>query len=374
MVRKMHKKSFCLTGQPPYFDEVDTLMVEAIKKFIFPGAVLLFSKEGLILFHKAYGVGNIFSRHPVSLHTLFDLASLTKPLATATSMMALVKGGKLALKNQLGQILPELKNSEKNEIRIEHLLSHTSGLPDYYPYYKVLEKYPVHERKHQLRCMLKNVPLKNPIGHTRLYSDLGYMILSWIIETTAKCKIDRFVNDEVFNPLGLRNLFYQNLCEKKKNIQYAATEMCPWRKTLVEGVVHDENAFIMGGIEGHAGLFGTAEDIHRLLAHILTVYTDELFKGIFPAHLVKIFLKRFKNFDRALGFDTPSDKNSSSGHFFSPQSVGHLGFTGTSFWMDLQRSIIVILLTNRIHPDRKNENIRKFRPVLHDAIMSKIKK
>jgi serine-type D-Ala-D-Ala carboxypeptidase len=374
MVRKVHEKSFCLAGQPPYFDEIDNLMVEAIKKFIFPGAVLLFSKGGLILFHKAYGVGNIFSRHPVSLHTLFDLASLTKPLATATSMMVLVKDGKLALKNQIGQILPELKNSEKNEIRIEHLLSHTSGLPDYYSYYKVLEKYPVHERKQKLRCMLKNVPLKNPIGHTRLYSDLGFMILSWIIETTAKCKIDRFVNDEVFKPLGLRNLFYQNLYEKKKNIQYAATEMCPWRKFLVEGVVHDENAFIVGGIEGHAGLFGTAEDIHRLLVHILTIYTDELFKGIFPAHLVKIFLQRFKNFDRTLGFDTPSDKNSSSGHFFSRQSVGHLGYTGTSFWMDLQRSIIVILLTNRIHPDRKNENIKKFRPVLHDAIMSKIKK
>jgi serine-type D-Ala-D-Ala carboxypeptidase len=372
MIRKEDKKSFWLDGHPLCFDEIDNLMLEAIKKFVFPGAVLLFSKEGLILFHKAYGVGNIFSRYPVSLHTLFDLASLTKPLATATSIMALLRDGKLALENQIGQILPEFKKSEKNEIRIEHLLSHTSGLPDYYPFYKVLEKYPVHERKPHLRYLLINVPLKNPIGQTRLYSDLGFMILSWIIERTAKYKIDRFVNDEVFKPLGLRNLFYQNLNEKKKNIRYAATEMCPWRKTLIEGVVHDENAFVVGGIEGHAGLFGTAEDVHRLLDHILTIYADALFKGIFPAHFVKIFLQRFKNFDRTLGFDTPSEKNSSSGHLFSPKSVGHLGFTGTSFWMDLQRSIIVILLTNRIHPDRKNENIKIFRSALHDAIMSKI--
>jgi serine-type D-Ala-D-Ala carboxypeptidase len=374
MTQKVHKKSFCLPGHPACFDKIDHLMVEAIKNFVFPGAVLLFSKDGLILFHKAYGIGNIFSRFPVSVNTLFDLASLTKPLVTATSIMALVRDGKLSLENQLGHILAEFKNSEMNEIRIEHLLSHTSGLPDYYPYYKILEKYPVQERKAQLRYFLINVPLKNPIGQTRLYSDLGFMILSWIIERTAKCSIDRFVNDEIFRPLGLENLFYQNLYEKKKNFQYAATEICPWRKTLIEGFVHDENAFVVGGIEGHAGLFGTAENIHRLLEHILTIYNDDLFQGIFPAHFVKIFLQRFKNFDRTLGFDTPSDKNSSSGHFFSRDSVGHLGFTGTSFWMDLKRSIIVILLTNRIHPDRKNENIKKFRPALHDAIMSKILK
>jgi serine-type D-Ala-D-Ala carboxypeptidase len=260
-----------------------------------------------------------------------------------------------------------------NEIRIEHLLSHTSGLPDYYPYFKILEKYPLHERKTQLRFLV-NTSLKNPIGHTTLYSDLGFMILSWIIERTASCRIDRFVNDEVFKPLCLENLFYQDLHEKKKIAKYAATEICPWRKSLIEGVVHDENAFAVGGIEGHAGLFGTTDDIHRLLKHIWSIYTDNFFKGLFPSDFVKVFLQRFNRFDRALGFDTPSDKNSSSGHFFSRDSVGHLGFTGTSFWMDLQRSIIIILLTNRIHPDRNNEIIKKFRPVLHDAIMSKIKK
>jgi serine-type D-Ala-D-Ala carboxypeptidase len=128
----------------------------------------------------------------------------------------------------------------------------------------------------------------------------------------------------------------------------------------------------VGGVEGHAGLFGTAQDIHRLLDHILAIYNDDRFKGLFPSDLVKMFLHRFDRFDRALGFDTPSDKNSSAGHFFSRDSVGHLGFTGTSFWMDLQRSIIVILLTNRIHPDRNNEKLKNFRPVLHDAVMSKL--
>ncbi len=369
-----HNKRSCSSGRSIYFDEIDSLMCNAIKNFVFPGAVLLFSKNGSVLFHKAYGVSNIFSGRPVFLNTVFDLASLTKPLATATSIMALVRDSKLALDDPLGQILSEFENTEMNKIRIDHLLSHTSGLPDYYPYFKILEKYPLHERRKRLRHLLVNAPLKSPIGHTAFYSDLGYMILSWIIERTSSSRIDRFVNDEVLRPLCLENLFYQDLHGKKRNAEYAATEICPWRKTLIEGVVHDENAYAVGGIEGHAGLFGTSKDVYRLLEHILTIYNNDLFNGLFPSDLVRIFLQRFNDFDRALGFDTPSDKNSSSGHLFSRKSVGHLGFTGTSFWMDLQKSIIVILLTNRIHPDRNNENLKKFRPVLHDTIMSKISK
>jgi muramoyltetrapeptide carboxypeptidase LdcA involved in peptidoglycan recycling/CubicO group peptidase (beta-lactamase class C family) len=368
-----HKKKR-LSGQSTYFYEIDSLMAEATRKFVFPGAVLLFSKNEEVLFHKAYGIGNIIKNFPVALNTVFDLASLTKPLATTTSIMALVRDGKLTLEDQLGQILPEFKNSDKNEIRIEHLLSHTSGLPDYLPYFRILEKYPLHERKSQLRQLLLDTHLKNSIGHTTLYSDLGFMILSWIIERTAGVRIDRFVTDEVFSPIGLTNLFYQDFYEEKKMVDFAATEICPWRKTLIEGVVHDENAYAVGGIEGHAGLFGTAEDIHRLLKHMLLIHNESLSIGLFPTHVVKTFLQRWNSFDRSLGFDTPSDKNSSAGHFFSRDSVGHLGFTGTSFWIDLQRSIIVILLTNRIHPDRNNEKLKKFRPVLHDTIMGNILK
>ena len=357
------------------FHEINNLMIEAVKKFIFPGSVLLFSKNGSILFHKAYGIRNIFSNSPVSLNTVFDLASLTKPLAVATSIMVLVRDGKLDLQERIWKILPEFKKSKMNKIGIEHLLSHSSGLTDYIPYFKILEKFPFHERKTRLRSLLVNAPLKNPVGCTTLYSDLGYMILSWIIERTANRKIDELLNDEVFRALGLENLFYHNFYNQKKIVaEYAATEICPWRKTLMEGIVHDENAFAVGGIEGHAGLFGTAENIHRLLMHFLTLNNDSYFRGLIPNDLVKIFFQRFKGFERTLGYDTPSNGNSSSGSLFSRESVGHLGFTGTSFWIDLNRSIIVILLTNRIHPDRKNENLKFFRPILHDAIMGKILK
>lgn len=369
------KCSFLVSGPSSAFSQIDNLMMDAIRKFVFPGAVLLFSKNDSVLFHKAYGIRNILSNCPVTLSTVFDLASLTKPLAVATSIMALIRDRKLGLQDRTREVLPEFKNSKMSEIRIEHLLSHTSGLSDYIPFYKNLEKYPLVERKSQLRHLLASSPLKNPVGQTMLYSDLGYMILSWIIERTANRTIDEFVKDKVFRPLGVENLFYQDFYnQNKKEAEYAATEICPWRKTLLEGVVHDENAYAVGGVEGHSGLFGTAEDIHRLLRHILAIYNDSYFKGLFPSDIVKMFLQKYKNSGRTMGFDIPSDNNSSSGHQFSRESVGHLGFTGTSFWMDLNRSIIVILLTNRIHPDRKNENLKNFRPVLHDAIMSTILK
>ncbi len=356
------------------FGEIDNMMIEAAKRFVFPGAVLLFSQEGSIMFHKAYGISNIFSGSPVELDTIFDLASLTKPLATATSFMALVRDRKITLTDTLGQILPEFNQLELKKIQIGQLLSHTSGLPAYHPFFRVLEKYPPHKRETQLRQMLVNIPLQNPIGNTTLYSDLGFMILSWIIQRLADSRIDRFADDEVFKPLGLENLYYQDIFKKKKKAGYAATEICPWRKTLIEGLVHDENTFVLGGVGGHAGLFGTAQDIHRLLNHLLTIYNDELFQGLFPSYVVKSFLKKRKGFARVMGFDTPSEKNSSSGHLFSQDSVGHLGFTGTSFWMDLKRSVIIILLTNRIHPDRNNEKLKKFRPTLHNIIMENILK
>jgi CubicO group peptidase (beta-lactamase class C family) len=154
---------------------------------------------------------------------------------------------------------------------------------------------------------------------------------------------------------------------------FAATEQCPWRKDLLVGRVHDENTYVMGGVQGHAGLFGTAVDVHRLLVELLSAYHGRPLAGCFEPDLVRLFFQRWAGTDRTLGFDTPSVENSSSGRFFSTNTVGHLGFTGTSFWMDLDQAVIVILLTNRIHPTRNNETIRQFRPKLHDAVMKRIK-
>ncbi|MFO8085479.1 MAG: serine hydrolase [Desulfobacterales bacterium] len=354
------------------YNEIDKLMKRAISDFVFPGAVLLFSKNGSVHFHKAYGISNVFTNNPVVPDTIFDLASLTKPLAAATSIMALITDKMLVIEDSLSGLLTEFESSDKKDIRIDHLLTHTAGLPDYHPFFEHLEKFPANERKAKLRQLLLNVPLKNEVGKKTLYSDLGFMMLEWVIGCLAGCSIDRYVKHKVFDPLGLSNLFYQNVHEKRKRSDYAATEICPWRKTLIEGIVHDENAFAVGGIGAHAGLFGTAQDIYRLLKHLLLIYSDSSFKGLFSSELVKKFLLKYDGLDRTLGFDTPSQNRSSSGSLFSDQSVGHLGFTGTSFWIDLQRSIIVILLTNRVHPDRNNQKLRNFRPVLHDAIMYRL--
>ena len=174
--------------------------------------------------------------------------------------------------------------------------------------------------------------------------------------------------------MELDKLFFVDLKKPDRTKSFAATEQCSWRKQIIQGVVHDENAYAAGGIEGHAGLFGTATEVYRLLTVLLEIYHNRLKTPIFHQDLLRLFLTKQQGFERAFGFDTPSDTNSSCGNYFSSNTVGHLGFTGTSFWMDLERRIIVIFLTNRIHPTRTNEEIRAFRPRLHDAVMLSINK
>jgi CubicO group peptidase (beta-lactamase class C family) len=180
------------------------------------------------------------------------------------------------------------------------------------------------------------------------------------------------VSEKIYKPLGLDNLFFPGLNALHSSAPFAATEQCPWRNRLVIGQVHDENAYVVGGVEGHAGLFGSAAAVHKLLLELLSVFHGKSVHRLFQTELVRLFFRRLPGTDRALGFDIPSDENSSAGGYFSVNTVGHLGFTGTSFWMDLDRSIIVILLTNRVHPNRDNEAIKVFRPTLHNEVMKNI--
>jgi CubicO group peptidase (beta-lactamase class C family) len=314
-------------------ESVDRLMNKAIAEKIFPGGVLLVSKKGKTVFFSAYGVTHLMSRAPVTSETIFDLASLTKPLATTLAVMRLVQNKQINLEQHLGQLLPEFEHTDKARVKLEHLLYHNSGLPDYRPYYKALNGVAEDSRRKALRKLLVQEPCVNPIGETALYSDLGFMILAWVVEQVAQQRLDHFVVDEIYQPLGLNHLFF---------------------------------------IQGHAGLFGSAYDINRLLIELLFTYHGLTSTGLFQQDLLHQFFKRLPGTDKALGFDTPSRTGSSCGQGFSQDSVGHLGFTGTSFWMDLERSVVVILLTNRVHPSRDNERIKKFRPELHDAVMNAI--
>jgi CubicO group peptidase (beta-lactamase class C family) len=352
--------------------EVNSLMRHAISERVFPGGVLLVSKEDSIIFFEPYGYADIFSKTIMTRDTVFDLASLTKPLATTLAVIKLIQQDKLDLEQTIGSILPQFKKTDKKQIRIKHLLYHNSGFPDYRPYYKKLCKLPSNIRKTALRDLLVKEPLLHPIGKRVLYSDLGFMILGWVVENVSEMRLDRFVDEEIYRPLGLENLFFVDLESAPRERKFASTELCPWRNILLNGAVHDDNAYVVGGIEGHAGLFGTAGDVNILLTELLSVYYGCSSTCLFQKDLLHNFFERQKNTDRTLGFDTPSLRGSSSGKYFSKRSVGHLGFTGTSFWMDTDSSVIVMLLTNRVHPTRDNNKIKAFRPKLHDTIMDNI--
>jgi len=348
---------------------LEKLMRQGLSDQVFPGAVLLVARGGSIVFFEAYGRANIFSQRPVTRDTVFDLASLTKPLATTLAVAKLCEGGQLTLDRTLGVLLPEVEATPQEGITLRNLLEHCSGLPAYRPYYLVLGRIPSDQRQDALRMMLCKETLVNPVGERVLYSDVGFMFLTWVLERAAGRRLDELTRREIYEPLGLNDLFFVDLMGASKPTSFAATERCAWRGRVIEGAVHDENAYAAGGIAGHAGLFGKAADVYLLLQWMLDVYRCKIGVGPLRADTLHRFLGRNPLTGRPLGFDAPAKEGSSSGRFFSPKTVGHLGFTGTSFWMDLDRELIVLLLTNRVHPTRENERIKAFRPRLHDQVM-----
>jgi CubicO group peptidase (beta-lactamase class C family) len=351
---------------------VQDLMEQAVDGGVFPGGVLLVAKEGQVAFCEAFGHARLRPKRAMTKDTVFDLASLTKPLATALGLMILVQKARIDLDQTLGNSIPDFSGTHKQDITLRQLLSHTSGFPDYRPYYKTLSKVPSHERKGLLRRLLLGENLIYGPGKASLYSDLGFMILQWVVEVFGEKPLDFLVEESVYEPLGLEGLFFVPSEDPRRRDDQpcAATENCPWRGRILDGEVHDENAYALGGVAGHAGLFGTAQGVYILLRELLRTYLEEQNSGLFHEDVLHVFLKRHSDVGSwALGFDTPTRPDSSSGHYFSDRSVGHLGFTGTSFWMDLEKAMMVVLLTNRIHPTRENEKIKEFRPLLHDTAM-----
>jgi len=345
-------------------------MKAAVGKGVFPGGVLLVSREMELMIHGAFGHTDYTRSIAVATRTIYDLASLTKPLATTLAIMKLVENAQISLDDPLERFLDASKGTDKAVITLRHLLGHTSGLPDYRPFFKILPaSVPAAWRSKLLEWIIKE-PLSVPLGATTCYSDLGFMLLRGVVESVTGMCLDHYVQAEIYDPLHLPDLCFLPLKKSIAAERIAPTEQCAWRGKLIQGDVHDENAYAAGGVDGHAGLFGTTAGVHRLLAELLGCYTGQTSRGLFRQRHVKEFLEFKPGNQRALGFDRPADHNSAAGCMFSKNSVGHLGFSGTSFWMDLSRSIIVILLTNRIHPTRDNEGIKEFRPILHDEIMS----
>jgi len=356
-------------------DKISKKIESAISDGVFPGAVLLCAVNQKIIIHQSYGMADVFEKRRMTTHTYFDLASLTKPLATTMAVSRLLEQHQIFLDQKIGSILKEFQISPKKDITIDMLLRHRSGLPAYRDYYKkiIKDNSPPQE---QLRRLLVNETLENMTNECQVYSDLGFMTLSWIIETIACQRLDQFVQKQIYEPIGIDNLFFiprHQAIEKvlRQRHQFAATQQCPWRKKILAGEVDDDNAWAVGGIEGHAGLFGDAESIFKMCCEILSAVQNKPTKILIP-EIIQTLVNKKDLSDMVAGFDTPSKENSSSGRYFSKSSIGHLGFTGTSFWIDPEVSLIVIFLTNRVHPSRSNEGIKKFRPELHDLIYEEL--
>ncbi len=348
---------------------VHRLMQRAVERGVFPGGALLVSCKREICFLGTYGVGCLRTRRPVTQDTVFDLASLTKPLATTLAIMRLTEMGRLDLDDRLGKLLPPFYGSNKSGITVRQLLCHRSGLPAYRPYFIPLSNVASHRRQTALREFLIRETLVGRPGKNRLYSDIGFMILQWLVEWISGQRLERFAVESVYRPMGAGGVFFPAMSGiNALSVPFAATERCDLRQRVVDGEVHDENAYIMGGAAGHAGLFGTPEAVWRLLVQLIDIYKGRTNQGGFRRETAAQFFIGRAGWG-PLGFDAPASRGSSAGRFFGPRSLGHLGFTGTSFWMDLDREIIVVLLTNRIHPSRNNFKIKAFRPQLHDEIM-----
>ena len=355
------------------------LFEDALRKRIFSGASLLVGNPREILFHRTWGCCHA-GGNPIDSWTRFDLASLTKPLVTAPLYIRSISRGKIDLDDPLGRFFPAaVVPADKRGITIRHLLNHCSGLPPYKPFFLELIAVPASEKRNHLLRRILDEPLLSPPGSEARYSDLGFQLLGIILETVWDKPLDHLAS-EIFPEEALG--FYRLQVPSNPTIpserlsdavvSFAATEFCPWRNRLLEGEVHDENAYSMGGVAGHAGLFGTARGIYGFISSLWSVYGHKAESSEWPRDLLDLFWTRqniIRDSTWALGFDTPSDTGSSAGVYFSPRSVGHLGFTGTSFWMDLDREILIILLTNRVYPTRENERMREFRPLLHNTVM-----
>ncbi len=319
----------------------------------------------------AFGTTDQSKEKKITLETFFDLASLTKPLVTVLSLLSLMEEKKFDMHTPLKRLTGRTIPSPIADIQLGQLMDHSSGLIAYRPFYKELITFKGHqERRKRIWDLIISEKLQYPTGFHHVYSDLGYILLGVLIEEISEMSLEVFWSERIIKPLNLQQKlkFYEKKSRKDRG-SFAATERCPWSGKMLCGRVHDENCRAMGGVAGHAGLFGTVEGVLQLCDHLMLQFKGEEVHPAYANDKLRSILTRKRGATWTYGFDTPSKQGSSSGSYFSEQSVGHLGFTGTSFWMDLAEGISVVLLTNRVHPSRKNELIKTFRPVFHDTIM-----
>ncbi|MFH2122164.1 MAG: serine hydrolase [Pseudomonadota bacterium] len=346
----------------------------SIDQKVFPGAAVGISQwngNKYYRFYDHYGLAQSFPfKVKISRKTFFDLASLTKALATVPALLTLIAEGKISWTSTLADIFGNEIKKDKKHINIKQLMSHSSGLPAYKEYYKKILKVNESERKKWIFTSIIEEKLLYIPGTDFLYSDLGFILLGLIIEKISGKNLDYYIEEKIYKPLNLHHsLFYGDKGSVVKQ-KYAATDICSWTGKMLTGMVHDDNCRAMGGVAGHAGLFGSIDGVVQWCEYILSQIQGRTSHPSFGNEILRQAIKKVGNSSWTYGFDTPSIKESSSGSYLSPLSIGHLGYTGTSFWIDPQKELIIVLLTNRVHSSVKtNELIRQFRPIFHDTVI-----
>jgi CubicO group peptidase (beta-lactamase class C family) len=381
--------------QDQIFSSAFGILREAIAQRAFPAASIAVTHKGKLVALKSFGKftyeekqgdapslspsagqGGDFEFPEVTSATLFDLASLTKPVATSTAAMLLHQRGLLELDAPIHGTVPEFvrhSDPRRREVTFRMLLAHCSGLP---AYEKLFLK--ASTREDLLRAAF-STPLTADPGSRAEYSDIGFIILGVALEHIAQESLDAFCQREIFGPLTMTRTTFNPPAGQRPQIPPTADErieavaMAPpdksrstFRNRIIQGEVQDENASILGGVAGHAGLFSTAEDLARF-AHAMLQGGNPILR----AETIALFTQRQStpaSTTRTLGWDTPSSP-SQSGKYFGPRSFGHLGYTGTSLWIDPDRQLSITLLTNRTWPDCLNQAIKQVRPRFHDAVI-----
>jgi serine-type D-Ala-D-Ala carboxypeptidase len=353
-------------AQEDRFRSAFGILENAVSARAFPGCSLAVTFRGELVARKAFGRFTYDPASPEVAHSsLFDLASLTKVLATTAMAMVLYERGLLDLEAPVSAIVPEFagglsaNDSRRREVTLHMLLAHSSGLPAYEKLFLG-----AHSRDDLVQAAF-TTPLTAAPGTRAEYSDIGFIILGVALERLADESLDVFCQREVFGPLGMTHTTFNPASALKDSIPPTADDRT-FRRRVIQGEVQDENSSVLGGIAGHAGLFSTAED--------LAIFAYAILNGgrpILRHKTVELFTRRDaapEGSSRALGWDTPSEP-SQSGKCFSPRSFGHLGYTGTSLWIDPERQLSITLLTNRTWPDCQNQAIKQVRPAFHDAVI-----
>jgi len=360
-------------------DRVDMLMEQALAEGVFPGADVLCAAAGEVVLHRTYGLARqLGGGELLTAEARFDLASVSKALGTSVAAMFAWEAELLGLAEPLDTSLP--LPAPLGRLTPWHLLSHCSGLPAWLPLHERADaagmlSAPLDQRRAWMRRQVADTPLEYTPGSRSVYSDLGFMVLEWLLETRTGERLDGYLRQRFHEPLGLERTGYVlHEAATKAAGPFVATERCPWRARVLQGEVHDHLTWVMGGVCGQAGLFSTAWEIHRMLADLWQSWQGD--GGTLASETVRRFWQpaRVPGSCFRLGWDGPSLTGySSAGRLMDRAAVGHLGFTGCSIWLDPRAGYWLVLLTNRIHPRSDNRRLAGFRPAFHDLLVRELR-